>query len=114
VKVDHYSFGRIGVEGHDYDADVIIFSDRVQDHWWRQEGHRLAPDDLKSVLDAAPQLLLIGTGWFGRMQVPEETLETLRAAGIEVRISRTGEAVAELNRLQQGTANIVAALHLTC
>ncbi len=57
---------------------------------------------------------VIGTGYYGRMQVPEETIESLRAAGVEVRIAKTSEAVAEFNLLQRDCARIVAALHLTC
>jgi len=48
------------------------------------------------------------------MQVPEETLATLQAEDIEVRVLKTSEAVAEFNRLQRDCARIVAALHLTC
>lgn len=115
MRIDHYSFGRIGVGGRDFDADLIIFPDRVQERWWRREGHRLAEADLDKVLAEAPELLVIGTGYYGRMQVPEETLEAIRAAGIvEVRIAKTGEAVALFNRLQEDCARIVAALHLTC
>ncbi len=114
MEIDHYTFGRIGIGGRDYDADVIIFPDHVQERWWRREGHRLAQEDLETVLADAPQMLVIGTGYYGRMQVPEETIESLRAAGVEVRVAKTGEAVAEFSRLQRECARIVAALHLTC
>jgi len=114
MEIDHYTFGRIGVCGREYDADIIIFPDHVQERWWRRQGHRLAQEDLETVITKAPQLLLIGTGYYGRMQVPEETLAALQAEGIEVRVSKTSEAVAEFNRLQRDCARIVAALHLTC
>jgi len=114
MNIDHYSFGRIGIGGHDYDADVIIFPDHVQERWWRREGHRLGIEDLKTVIADAPPLLVIGTGYYGRMQVPEPTLRALRAAGVEVKVTTTGDAVTEFNRLQQDCARVVAALHLTC
>jgi hypothetical protein len=114
MRIDDYSFGRIEIGGRDYDADVIVFPDRVQERWRRLEGHRLAVKDLETVLAEPPRVLVIGTGYYGRMQVPQETLERLAEAGIEVRIQTTGDAVAELNRLQGESARIVAALHLTC
>jgi hypothetical protein len=114
MQIDHYTFGRIGIGGRDYDADVIIFPDHVQEQWWRRKGHHLAQEDLETVLADAPQLLVIGTGYYGRMQVPEEALALLRAEGVEVRVSKTSDAVAEFNRLQRECARIVAALHLTC
>ena len=114
MQIDNYSFGHIDIEGHGYDADVIIFPDHVQESWWRQEGHRLAREDLDTVLAEKPKMLVVGTGYYGRMQVPEETLDALRSAGIDVRAEKTGSAVEEFNRLQQECARIVAALHLTC
>jgi len=114
MQIDHYRFGHIDIEGRSYDADVIIFLDRVQERWWRREGHQLATEDLGTVMAEKPEVLVIGTGYYGRMQVPEEILDSLRAAGIEVRIAKTGEAVDEFNRLQSEYARIVAALHLTC
>jgi hypothetical protein len=114
MHIDQYRFGHIDIEGHGYDADVIIFPERVQERWWRQEGHRLGRQDLKTVLAENPDVLVVGTGYYGRMLVPEETLDALRSAGIDVRIEKTSSAVEEFNRLQRECARIVAALHLTC
>jgi len=114
MHIDQYRFGHIDIEGHGYDADVIMFPDPVQESWWRQEGHRVAREDLDTGLAEKPEMLVVGTGYYGRMQVPEETLDALRSAGIDVRAEKTGSAVEEFNRLQQECARIVAALHLTC
>jgi hypothetical protein len=114
MQIDHYRFGNIGVAGRNYDADLIIFPDRVQANWWRKQGHCLHRQDLASVLADAPELLVIGTGYFGRMQIPKQTLEALREAGVKVHIAKTGDAVAEFNRLQGHCGRIAAALHLTC
>jgi hypothetical protein len=114
MQIDHYGFGHIDIEGRSYDADVIIFPDRVQERWWRHKGHRLAQEDLGPVMAERPEVLVVGTGYYGRMQVPKETLASLGAAGIDVRVLKTDRAVAEFNRLQREYASIVAALHLTC
>lgn len=114
MTVDAYSFGRIRIDGVDYTSDVLVFSSRVRDGWWRREGHNLCMEDLAEVLADPPQLLVVGTGYYGNMQVPEETLDALRGKGIEVKVCRTGDAVAELNRLQRKAARAVGALHLTC
>jgi hypothetical protein len=114
MHIDDYRFGHISVGGQDYDADLIIFPDHVQQGWWRREGHRLAPEDLETVLADAPQVLVVGTGCYGRMRVPEETLAALRAAGVEVRIAKTGDTVDDFNRLRRERARVIAVLHLTC
>ena len=114
MHIDHYTFGQIAVDGRDFQSDLIIFPEGVQENWRRQEGHRLDRDDLQTVLTEKPDMLVIGTGYFGRMQVPQETLAALSQAGISVHLAKTGDAVSEFNRLQREYARIGAALHLTC
>jgi hypothetical protein len=57
---------------------------------------------------------VIGTGYYGLMEVPEETRYYLQATGVQLLEARTGDAVKEFNRLQKEYARVVAALHLTC
>jgi hypothetical protein len=114
MTVDAYSFGEIRIDGKPYTSDVIVWPGRVKSPWWRAEGHNLCPADLDEVLRAPPKVLVIGTGYYGRMRVPPETLSALQAQGIEVHVGKTSEAVAELNRLARESADVVAALHLTC
>ena len=45
-----YEFGMLTINGVDYDSDVIVYSDHVQEKWWRKEGHQLCLDDLKGIL----------------------------------------------------------------
>lgn len=112
--INEYSFGRIKVAGKEYSSDVIIYPDRVDSSWWRKEGHCMIPEDLAAVLIAPPTTLVIGTGYFGRMEVPAETIENIRNLGIRVFVARTKDAVENFNRLQRQLSNVVAALHLTC
>ena len=114
MNIAGYRFGRIDVDGSTYTSDVIITPERVIDGWWRQQGHALAVADLDNVVAARPDVLVIGTGYFGRMSVPQETRRYLEAQGIHVRDARTGEAVQDFNQLQKESGRVVAALHLTC
>ncbi len=114
VKIDSYSFGYIVINGKAYSSDVIIYGDRVDAAWWRKEGHRLHPDDIVDVLNALPDILIIGTGYAGVMSVPEKTIEHITSRGIDVRVERTGRAVDTFNALQEKKKHVIAALHLTC
>ena len=114
MEIKRYAFGLINIDDRDFDSDVIIFPGRVQDNWWRSKGHQLTKEDLRMVFADKPELLIIGTGYYGRMQVPNETLDALHAKGIKVYTHKTAQAVREFNRLQQRYASIIAALHLTC
>jgi hypothetical protein len=114
MRVEHYEFGRITIDGMEYTRDIIIFPDRVLPNWWRKEGHGLCLDDIPEVIQRRPKILILGNGYYGNLKVGDETQKALRRKGIDLRIYETRDAVAELNRLQSECADIVAALHLTC
>ena len=112
--IDHSAFGSIQIGGRIYTTDILIYPDgRVADQWWRRHGHRLAYEDLASLLASGPDVIVIGAGVQGRMQ-PEPGLEkALQARGIELVMDTTGEAVNHFNRLH-GTRKTGAGFHLTC
>lgn len=115
MTVDAYTFGRITIDGQDHSRDVLIFPDsEVRSPWWRRQGHSLGLEDLDPILEDPPEVLVIGTGYYGNMEVPDKTFQGLRERGIEPRAARTSEAVAELNRLQKQAVSVAAAFHLTC
>ena len=114
MQISDYEFGRLAIAGKTYTADVIIAPEQVIDSWWRKEGHKLQIEDLDDIVNAKPDMLVIGTGYYGRMQVPPETKQYLEEQGINVVQAKTRDAVTEFNRLQKEYTRIVAALHLTC
>jgi hypothetical protein len=113
MMIESYEFGRIHIDGRSYTSDVIVFPERVQSSWWRKEGHRLAVEDLREVVEAKPEVLVVGTGYSGLVEVPKETTEFIRSKGIELKAAPTKRAVEIYNELSKNK-RVVAALHLTC
>jgi hypothetical protein len=119
AMIEKYEFGSLIVDGKEYHSDVIILPEaapggqRVDANWWRKEGHRLDKADVDKVTGAKPEVLVVGTGYYGRMKVPEETAEFLSGLGIELYAQPTKEACQKYNELE-GTRKVAAALHLTC
>jgi len=111
--IESCSFGHITIDGKRYTSDVIIYPDHVYDHWWRKEGHKLSIDDLKEVWQAKPEVLVIGTGHDGLMNVPDEVKEHVASRDIELIVESTKEAYKTYNRIAS-TKRTVAAFHLTC
>jgi hypothetical protein len=117
--IEKYEFGSLKVDGKEYHSDVIIFPEdapggqRVDASWWRKEGHRLDKADLEEVTRAKPAVLVVGTGYYGYMKVPEETAKFLSDLGIELYAQPTKEACQKYNELE-GARQVAAALHLTC
>jgi hypothetical protein len=116
MVVEHYSFGRITIDGKTYTSDVIIYPGRVDSSWWREEGHNLQIVDLADVIQAKPQILVVGAGAYGAMKVSKDAVSYLESKGIEVRVEETDRAVELFNELQKDKKDkvVIAALHLTC
>jgi hypothetical protein len=113
MRIEHYSFGKIVIDGQTYTSDIIVYPGRVDTSWWRRDGHYLQAVDLGDIIMAKPDMLIIGTGYSGVMTVPEETARFVAAKGIELRVERTGKAVELYNNAKKDKA-VIAALHLTC
>ncbi len=115
MHIDSYRFGRIRIDGADYEKDVLVLRDSVLSPWWRQAGgHVFAPEDLEPLITLAPEVVCLGTGYFGRVTVHEATVEAFRGGGSQVLVARTGRVVEEYNRLVHEGRDAAAALHLTC
>ncbi len=37
MRIDHYVFGKMVVDGKTYTSDLIVYPDRVDPSWWRPE-----------------------------------------------------------------------------
>jgi hypothetical protein len=111
-RIDHYSFGRIVVDGSEHNRDVIILPERVVANWWRKDGHSLVMADLDDVLDELPQHLIVGRGAHGQLHPDPATIEQLEGRGMTVEVLKTTEAVERYEALDPKTT--AAALHLTC
>jgi hypothetical protein len=111
--IEGYRFGHLVIDGQSHTKDVIILPDRVIAGWWREEGHALHVGDLKAVFEARPDVLVIGQGAYGMMQVTAETEEALKAAGIQLIAQPSEQACQTYNQLRT-RRQVAAALHLTC
>ena len=114
MRIEDYHFGSITVDGKTYTSDVIISPEGVNASWWRERGHAVSCKDMEPVLEANPQVLVIGTGTSGLMKMTGEAAELLRKRGVQAHVSPTGEAWKRYNELAEGGQRVVAALHLTC
>lgn len=113
MMIESYSFGKISINGNIYHSDVIIFPDRIYDSWRRKKGHDLCLEDIQDIFVYSPDILIIGQGSPGYMQVRESVRMGIQSRGIELFVSGTEKAVEKYNKTC-GSRKTVAALHLTC
>ena len=114
MHIDSYRFGEMLVNGRSYTSDLIIFNDRIEDQWWRENGHMVMLQDLGDVITAGPEVLVVGRGKLGAMKIPEVTADAIEEAGIQLVDARTEEAVEVFNQIAGTGKAVVGAFHLTC
>ena len=115
MRIEDYKFGRLKLDGQTYTSDVLIWPGGVDDSWWRKKGHSLCMEDLSELLEKDFDVLIIGTGARGVMNVPRDVLEELRDRCDEVHVSTTEAACEKFNETAQDPdRRVAAALHLTC
>jgi hypothetical protein len=124
MRIDSYSFGVMKINGAEYRSDLIVFPaatgrrhggpDRIRSDWWRKQGHSLAIEDLDDVLDFKPEVLVVGKGASGLLEIPPSTKKLLQQAGIEVLAENTGRAWSLFNEQIEKGRKVAGAFHLTC
>ena len=104
----------IEVDGKRYTGDIKVIDGSVVSGWWRIEGHSLAVSDIEDILAESPEVLVVGMGLPGLMQVRDELRERLAANGISLIDEPTPKAVATFNKLKKSGKKVAGAFHLTC
>jgi hypothetical protein len=101
VRIDSYDFGRIIVDGKAYTNDVIIFTGRVKDNWWRKEGHALHIEDIELAVAEKQEVLIVGTGKYGMLNVLPETKEYIESKRIELIVEPTDKTCEIYNKMSE-------------
>ena len=114
MHVDDYQFGRIVIDGREYDGDCLIVRGAVRPNWRRKAGHRLEPDDLTAILAAQPTVLVVGCGASAMMAISQGLRQVLDRNDIRLEASDTARAVQRFNELSDQRTDVAAAFHLTC
>lgn len=114
MTINDYQFGEIIANGKKYqEADIIIFPDRAS-LWRCADHHHPILADFQNVLAAKPDILIIGTGFWGVMRIAEKIQEILEKKIPKLIIGDTRKMSRLYNKLATKNKNIIACLHLTC
>lgn len=109
--IEDYSFGEIIIDGERYSDDVILLGKKVKSGWWRDRGHKVSVNDLKTVIDFDPEILILGKGSSGRMKVPSDVTKKLN---FKVESYQTRKACKRYNELMSKGEKTAGGFHLTC
>ena len=113
--IEKCNFGKMTIAGRIYDSDLWIYPDgHIRDSWWRKDGHRLHREDITALISTLPDILVVGTGIYGRMRIDSDIEPHLLDMGIELTAARTKSAAGIYNDLLEKGRQVAACFHLTC
>lgn len=110
-RIEEVAFSKLVCNGKVYRAPLLIFPDRVDGRWWRQDGTAFSPEDFDRVIENKPEVVVLGIGFTAKVRVPDETIERFKAEKIECIVRDTSEA-AEIFNSMVGNRKVVGAFHL--
>jgi len=116
MAINHYSFGKMTIDGKDYDGDLMILPNGKIKNWAFDLGsHVLSADDLTPLITEEIKTVIIGTGHSNQMVLSDDAqklFDRLKKKGVRIFVEKTGKAVKEFNKIpKQG---LLACFHLNC
>ena len=117
-KITHLSWGHLEVEGQDSPfKDAKLFPGGAREWDWNETGtdHEpgIQPADVEELLEYGATTVVLGKGFYERLQVRRETLQELENRNVSVHMEQTEEAVRLYNELSE-SERVGALIHSTC
>ena len=116
-RINDLSWGSIETEAGTFrDAKLWPGGGRGWD--WNETGtdHSpgVQPDDVEELLDNGAEVVVVGRGQQGRLQVMDETVSKIEERGATAEVLETQPAVERYNELAEQGVAVGALIHSTC
>lgn len=116
MKISHFTFGGLEIDGVTYDHDVVIDHGEVHKRKKKaskkfRDGFGHTPLSLEEHIPWRCACLIIGTGVYGRLPVMDDVKREADERGVKLIILPTAEAI---EVLRKGARETNAVLHVTC
>jgi hypothetical protein len=117
-KITHLSWGRLEVEGQSSPfKDAKLFPGGSREWDWNETGtdHEpgVQPADVEELLERGATAVVLGRGFYERLQVRPEPLQKLEESSVIAHVEQTEEAVRLYNELSE-SERVGALIHSTC
>lgn len=119
IHIDSTTFGSITIDGKRF-GQVLIIGDKVME---RDEGrlnelfgttHYVGSWEVDQLLSGNPEVIIIGNGTAGVLEVSSEAREKIKEKKVELKVLLTPLAVKEYNKEVEAGRRINALMHTTC
>jgi len=113
-RIDSTSFGSIKIDGKTYESDVMVtWMGKVKEAQ-TEVRHFIGEADFLKLLFERPDVVVVGTGQQGCMEVGEGVRRFAKDKKIRLVAKPTPEAARKFNQLAASGKHVVAYMHVTC
>jgi len=118
-KINSTKFGQIVIAGKKY-SQVLIIGEKIIERDYDKlkklfgTAHKIVDWEIDQLLSNNPEVIVIGTGQDGLLEVDEEFKQQMADRGIGVIIDKTPEALKIYNERIQAGQRTNALIHTTC
>lgn len=119
LHINSTKFGEITIDNKKY-GQVLIIGNAIFE---RDEEklrnlfnttHQIGDWEIERLLKDNPDIVLVGTGQSGALQVKDNFLERMQKAGVEMIAATTPEAIKIYNKKAKQDKRVNALIHTTC
>lgn len=122
--IEHYLWGKFIIKGEEHSGsgddkkgkgkDIMILSGNVR-RWKERQGHVLTESMVERVLESGCDVLIIGNGAEGALEVPDPVIDYLTDNGVaRVMVLKTPDACKAYNELFRNGMDVALLAHGTC
>jgi len=119
MVIDKVEWGKIVVNNQE-NGQVLIIGDQVFErdseklHQLFETTHKIGDWEEEKLFSGRPEIIVIGNGFDGALEVGEKLKAESEELGIELKILKTPQAVEEYNKLMGEGKRVNALIHTTC
>jgi len=111
--IEEHKFGSFLINGKQYLGDIKILDTKVKP-WDDREKHTVTFNNIRELLDINPEVIVIGTGNSGFLEVPSEIKDLILSKGIYLIIDKNEVAIEKYNDFLLQKKKVAALFHATC
>ncbi len=108
------SFGKIVFNNKEWNEDLEIRTNgKAKERGYRPENHLIETKETNRHIDDNTELLIVGTGQYGKLEVSEDSKKLLEGKEINLLTAKSPKAI-QLYNDQEDKSVVTAVIHSTC
>lgn len=117
--IDSTQFGEVIVDGISF-HQVLIIGDLIEERDYKKlqelfdTSHEIGEWEAEKLVGNKPDLIIIGNGQDGAMEVKDDLIKKFKDLGVEVIVTDTSKAINVYNEQIQSGKRVNALIHTTC